>query len=72
MASKAQEKYLKEVDRLKDIVILPGFYFHKNGLQLLYEVIMVDVDNNQVILKNKDGFKVTKTLHWSKKNLVGV
>jgi hypothetical protein len=70
MISENQRKYLEEVERLKDISVEPGTYIHKNSSRFLYEILEVDVENNSVKLKGKNGLVDTKTLHWCKKYLV--
>ena len=70
MISENQRKYLEEVHRLKDVIITPGLYTHKNSNRFTYEVLTVDEPNNCVLLLTKDNQKTTKTLHWCKKYLV--
>ena len=70
MISEKQKKYLEEVERLKNIKIEPGIYYHKNGKQLIYDVLSVDEENNLAHLQSKNGSEQIKTLHWCKKNLI--
>jgi len=70
MISENQRKYHEEVERLKDILIEPGIYTHKNASRFTFEILEVDEENNSVKLKGKNGLLDTKTLHWCKKYLV--
>ena len=69
MLTKGQKKYIEEYEKYKDVVITPGFYINKNRPIIEYEVLSLGLD--EVVIKTvKSGHVATKTLHWSRKNLM--
>jgi len=67
----SQQKYLQEYEKFKHIVIKEGEYHIKERLYLRYNVLSVDKENETVLLE-RNGSKMTKTLHWCRKKLVEI
>ena len=67
--SPSKLKYLEEFEKYKCIPLPLGTYHHKEGCNLLYELVSVDLENDTASLKNNKGFLIKKTPHWCRKNL---
>jgi hypothetical protein len=67
----SQQKYLEEYERHKHIVIEAGEYHVKSRLYLKYSVLNVDLEKELVLLE-RNGSQITKTLHWCRKKLVKI
>jgi len=67
----SQQKYLQEYEKFKHIVINKGEYHIKDKLHLRYNVLNVDEESETVLLE-RNGSKITKTLHWCRKRLVEI
>ena len=58
-----------EYEKYKNIRILPGSY-KKKERSILIEVLEVDEDNEQAVIKTvSSGYVSSKTLHWCRKYL---
>lgn len=68
--SQQQQKYLEEVERLKTVTIeIASDYYHKNNKNSKYRVLNI-TDDNVKLWSFSSNMEITKTLHWTKKNLV--
>lgn len=69
--SSSQQKYLQEYEKYKHNQITEGceYTLVKNPVAI-YKVVSVDNANEKVVLMNKSGFILNKTLHWCRKNLL--
>ena len=64
----ARENYLSEYNKHKHIEIVEGEYCVKNRTFIVYNVLQVDNENEVVILE-RNGNTISKTLHWCRKKL---
>ena len=70
MISEKQKQYLKEVERLKNVKIVPGLYKINNTDFILLEVLEVNETENKVLIKTVGASYIReRTLHWCKKRL---
>jgi len=75
--SKQQLEYLEWKEKLKDIVLEPGFYYYYDNINARFEVVSTDEESNSVLLFAVDEnlqrkYEKKKTLHWAKKHLLKI
>ena len=67
----AQEKYLEEYGKYKNVPIETGHYSLKSNSLIKVEILSINLEKETVQVKTiKSGFVKEKTLHWCRKNLI--
>lgn len=64
-----QEKYLKELEKYKDVVLEVGFYRNTNSG---HRFEIVEIREDYIVIANTKGFVQKRTPHWCRKNLAKV
>ena len=70
--SKAQEKYLEEYEKYKNINITEDTYILRDT-SIKYNILKIDKDNQTALVETvHSGIQRNKTLHWCRKNLISL